>query len=52
MSLLNNLVNKGELPQVKVNVSLDRETLTDVAITALIVAVLVTLMNKYLLSKL
>lgn len=52
MSLLQNLVQKGELPEVRVDVSLDRETLTDIAITALIVAVIVTLMNKYLLSKL
>jgi hypothetical protein len=42
---------QGELPEVKMNVSLDRETLTDIAVTAVIVAILVTLLNKFLLSK-
>ncbi|MBK0383529.1 hypothetical protein I5M32_11230 [Pedobacter sp. SD-b] len=49
-TLVDNLL-KGELPEVKMNISLDRETLTDIAITAIIVAVLVTLLNKFLLSK-
>jgi hypothetical protein len=50
MKLIDNLL-KGELPEVKMNISLDRETLTDVAVTALIVAIAFTLLNKFLLSK-
>lgn len=42
---------QGELPTAKVDISLDKETLIDVAVTALIVAIAFTLLNKFLLSK-
>ncbi|WP_169303362.1 hypothetical protein [Pedobacter cryophilus] len=51
-NIFQKLIQEGELPQVNVEIGLTRETLTDIAITALIVSILITLLNKFLLSKL
>ena len=49
-SVLQNLVNEGELPTVKVSVEVSNDTLTDIAIAAVIVVIVVGLINKFIMS--
>ena len=51
-NILSNLVNKGELPTVQVEVGLSRETIIDAAAAAVMTAIVVVLLNKFLLQKL
>jgi hypothetical protein len=51
MSLLSNLVNKGELPTVNVEISISKETIIDAAVAGIIAAFVVILINKFVISK-
>lgn len=46
--LLANLVNKGELPQVDFNVTMDNETIIKICVGALLTVVLILLVNRLL----
>jgi len=50
--MLENLIKNGQLPTVTVDVRLNRENMTDLAITAIIAAIAVIMIYKLLLSKL
>ncbi|WP_157960770.1 hypothetical protein [Nubsella zeaxanthinifaciens] len=50
--MLENLFKNGQLPTVTVDVRLNRENMTDLAVTAIIAALVVILLYKTILSKL
>ncbi|ADY51443.1 hypothetical protein Pedsa_0871 [Pseudopedobacter saltans DSM 12145] len=50
-NVLKTLFNDGELPKVNVEIGLTKETIIDLAFAAIIVAVLLAFLNKYILSK-
>ena len=48
---LKNLIQKGQLPTVNVEVALSKESMIDLAATAVIAAIVVVLLNKFLFSR-
>lgn len=52
MSLIDNLIKKGELPTVNVDVSVSKKTLIDTGVAAVIVCLVILLLNKLVFSKL
>lgn len=50
--MLENLFKNGQLPTVTVDVRLNRENMTDLAVTMIIAALVVILLHKMILSKL
>ncbi|MBC8051876.1 MAG: hypothetical protein H7Y13_02310 [Sphingobacteriaceae bacterium] len=51
-NVLTKFFNDGELPKVNVEIGLSRETIQDLAAAAVIVAIIIALLQKYILSKL
>jgi F0F1-type ATP synthase alpha subunit len=51
-NVLKKLFNDGELPTVNVEISLSRDTIVDLAAAAVIVAIVIALLQKYILQKL
>ena len=52
MSVLTDLIKKGELPKVNVDVRLSKESMVDLAATAIIAAIVIVLLNKLIFSRL
>ena len=51
MNTLTDLLNKGELPTVTVDVKLNKDNMIDLAVTAIIAGLVVLLLNKLILTK-
>lgn len=52
MSVISDLLNKGELPKVNVDVRISKQSMVDLAATAVIAAMVIVLLNKLIFSKL
>ncbi|MFD2581501.1 hypothetical protein ACFSR6_03305 [Pedobacter vanadiisoli] len=52
MSVISDLVNKGELPKVTVEVRISKENMVDLAVIAVIAAIIVLLISRTLLKNL
>ena len=52
MTLIENLLQKGQLPTVNVEASVSKKTLVDTGVAAVIVCLVVLLANKLIFSKL
>ncbi|MGN7988663.1 hypothetical protein [Pedobacter jeongneungensis] len=52
MSVISDLVNKGELPKVTVEVKISKENMIDLAAIAVIAALVVLLISRTLLKNL
>lgn len=48
MSVISDLLNKGELPKVQVEVKLSKETMFDISACAIIAALVIVILNKVL----
>jgi hypothetical protein len=51
-NVLRTFYEDGTLPNVPIEITLSKETMIDIAATAIIVAVILTLLNKFILGKL
>ena len=52
MTFLDSLLKENKLPTVNVEAQLSKKTLTDFAVTAIIIGVVIMLVNKLVFSKL
>lgn len=52
MTLLESLLKENKLPTINVEAQLSKKTLTDFAVTAIIIAVVIMLLHKLVFSKL
>jgi hypothetical protein len=50
--MLENLFKDGQLPTITVDVKVNKENMIDIAVVAVIAALVVIMLNKVLLSKL
>ena len=51
-NVLKKFFNEGELPKVNVEIGLSKETIIDLAAAAIIAAIVISLLQKYILSRL